>query len=160
MTLSFRNFISPEDLDHQYRIWTAATEGLPLPGAPPTPTSATTALSAEVPWGRLLAERGGQVVGYIGTHDPFQWKNLGMAVLFGFPWTWPQDGALERELYDRMLGATPGVYVGQKVDLYIQRFRRSWTHHHTFFRERGSARDLGLAHHDAPDGPPRRHAQG
>ncbi|MFM9995817.1 MAG: hypothetical protein ACKVU4_08455 [Phycisphaerales bacterium] len=60
-----------------------------------------------------------------------------MAVPFGFPWTWPRDGALERELYDRMLAATPGVYAGQKIDFYIQRFRRSWTHHHTFFRERG-----------------------
>jgi hypothetical protein len=138
MTLSFRNFIGPEDLDHQYRIWTAATEGLPFAWrSTDTYVRHNGAHAPKFPGARLFAERGGQVVGYIGTHDPIQWQTLGMAVLFGFPWTWPQDGALERELYDRMLAATPGVYAGQKIDLYIQRFRRSWTHHHTFFRERG-----------------------
>ena len=40
-------------------------------------------------------------------------------------------------LAGRMLEATPGAYAGQKIDFYIQRFRRSWTHHHTFVRERG-----------------------
>jgi hypothetical protein len=138
MALSFRTFMGPEDLGHQYRIWTAATEGLPFAWrSTETNVRHISAHAPKFPGSRLFAERGGQVVGYIGTHDPFQWKTLGMAVPFGFPWTWPRDAALERELYDRMLAATPGVYAGQKIDFYIQRFRRSWTHHHTFFRERG-----------------------
>jgi hypothetical protein len=140
MTVTFRPFRGPEDLDHQYRIWTAATEGLPFAWrSTEANVRHISAHAAKFPGARLFAERGGQVVGYIGTHDPFQWKDFGMAVPFGFPWTWPRDGALERELYDRMLEATPGVYggAGQKIDFYIQRFRRSWTHHHTFLRERG-----------------------
>jgi hypothetical protein len=62
---------------------------------------------------------------------------MGMAVPLGFPWTFPRDAGLERELYDRMLAATPGVYAGQRIDFYIQRFRASWAHHHAFVRERG-----------------------
>lgn len=138
MTTTFRPYRSPEDLHHQYRLWTAATEGLPFAWrSTETNVRHISAHAPKYPGSRLFAERGGQVVGYIGTHDPFQWKALGMAVPFGFPWTWPRDGALERELYDRMLGATPGVYAGQKIDFYIQRFRRSWEHHHAFIRERG-----------------------
>ncbi len=138
MPLSFRPYRGPEDLAHQYRIWTAATEGLPFAWrSTETNVRHISAHAPKFPGSRLFAERDGQVVGYIGTHDPFRWKTLGMAVPFGFPWTWPRDGALERELYDRMYAATPAVYAGQKIDFYIQRFRRSWTHHHTFFRERG-----------------------
>jgi hypothetical protein len=136
--VTFRPYRSPEDLDHQYRLWTAATEGLPFAWrSNPTNVRHISAHAAKFPGARLFAERGGQVVGYIGTHDPFQWKDFGMAVPFGFPWTSPRDEALERELYDRMLEATPGVYAGQKIDFYIQRFRRSWKHQHDFLRERG-----------------------
>jgi hypothetical protein len=141
MPLTFRPYTGPKDLDHQYRIWTAATEGLPFAWrSTETNVRYISSHAPKFPGSRLFAERdgpGGEVVGYIGTHDPFQWKTLGMAVPFGFPWTWPRDGALERELYDRMFASTPSVYAGQKIDFYIQRFRRSWTHHHAFLSERG-----------------------
>lgn len=135
---TFRNYAGPEDLDHQYRIWTAATEGLPFAWrSNVTNVSHISAHAAKFPGARLFAQRDGEVVGYIGTHDPFQWKDFGKAVPFGFPWTWPRDEGLERELYERMVEATPRAYTGQRVDFYIQRFRRSWERQHAFLQERG-----------------------
>jgi hypothetical protein len=138
MTTTFRNYRDERDLDTQYRLWLATTEGLPFAWkSNPTNVKHISQHAAKFPGARLFAERDGRAVGYIGTHDPFAWKDQGMAVPFGFPWTIPHDAALERELYDRMLAETPGVYAGQKVDFYIQRFRASWSRHHAFVRERG-----------------------
>lgn len=134
----FRPYSGPADAQRQYDLWLRATEGLPYAWRSNlTNVRALSRHAPEHPGARLFAERDGEVVGYIGTHAPFQWKDLGMAVPFGFPWTWPRDEAIERELYDRMLEATPGVYAGQKIDFYIQRFRRSWKHHHALLAARG-----------------------
>jgi hypothetical protein len=138
MITTFRNYRDERDLEAQYTLWLRATESLPF--AWKSTEANVRHISQHVsrfPGARLFAERGGKIVGYIGTHDPFQWKNLGSAVPFGFPWTVPEDPSVERALYDRMLAATPGVYAGERIDFYIQRFRASWARHHAFLRERG-----------------------
>jgi hypothetical protein len=155
MPLTFRPYTGPKDLDHQYRIWTAATEGLPFAWrSTETNVRYISSHAPKFPGSRLFAERdgpGGEVVGYIGTHDPFQWKTLGMAVPFGFPWTWPRDGALERELYDRMFASTPSVYAGTLPPIMDTPPRLS--------QRTRLARSLGRSHLDPPRWQDHRHAQ-
>jgi hypothetical protein len=141
-----REYRGPEDLQAQYRVWTLATEGLPFAWrSNMTNVRHISQHAARYPGARLYAERDGEVVGYIGTHDPLAWPGLGMAVPFGYPWTWPADSTLAAALYERMLEATPRVYAGQRIDLYIQRFRGSWEGLHAFVRQRG----WGVARRDA-----------
>src|SRR4051794_9912990 len=67
--ITFRPYRSPEDLDHQYRLWTAATEGLPFAWrSNPVNVRHISQHAPKYPGSRLFAERDGQVVGYIGTH--------------------------------------------------------------------------------------------
>jgi hypothetical protein len=87
---------------------------------------------------RLYAERDGCLVGYIGTHPPVRWDTGEWLIPFGFPWTHPVDPALEAELYDRMLTATPSVYAREtRAAGYVQRFRGSWARQLQFIGDRG-----------------------
>jgi hypothetical protein len=135
----FRHYEGPEDADRQYELWLRATADLPRAW----PSSRTNVRSltkpAEVhPKARIYAERlDGTLAGYIGSHPPFDWPPLGSAIPFGFPWTYPIDEGLEKELYDRMLRATSEAYAGEKMDVYVQRFRESWTRQIEFLLARG-----------------------
>ncbi len=101
---------------------------------------------AEYPKCRLYAERSdGTLLGYIGTHPPFEWiasqhgppaESLGWAIPFGFPWTYPVDEQLEIALYEEMIRATPQIYSQFQRTIYIQRFRESWPRQIAFLTRR------------------------
>ena len=135
----FRPFLGPEDADRQYDLWLRATEGLTYSWrSTPGNVRALMAHVPRCPNARIYAETGGRLVGYIGVHEPIGWNaGAGVALPFGFPWTYPIDPELEVRLYDRMISAAPGLYPAQRADFYVQRFRASWSRHHAFLRARG-----------------------
>lgn len=166
---SIREFRSLEDARPQYELWLRATAGLPRAWR-----SCLRNVEHQLREGlryprcRLYAERpDGSLLGYIGTHPPFEWiisqhgppaESLGWATPFGFPWTDPKDEALEAALYDQMIRVTPEVYHEYRRDIYIQRFRESWSRPLEFLEHRGWRRHarvplLGRAIDD-PGGPP------
>ncbi len=137
-----------EDARPQYELWLRATENLPRAWRSCLENVEHQLRHvANYPRCRLYAEDSrGTMLGYIGTHPPFEWiasqhgppaRSLGWAIPFGFPWTHPHDVALEAALYDEMIRVTPEIYSDFKRDIYIQRFRESWSEPLAFLGERG-----------------------
>ncbi len=136
--VTFRETIGPIDADRQYTLWRRATEGLPLAWSSSLANArALAARAARFPGSRLYAERNAELVGYIGTHPPFDWGEMGVTAPFGHPWTWPRDEALAGELYTRMLEAVPRVYAVEKPRMLLQRFRSTWSEQLAFMEARG-----------------------
>jgi hypothetical protein len=144
-----------EDARPQYELWLRATA--PLPRAWRSclrNVEHQLQNGLRYPKCRLYAERpGGRLIGYIGTHPPFEWvasehgppaQSLGWVIPFGYPWTHPHDEALEATLYDEMFRITPEVYADSQRDIYIQRFRESWSQHLSFLEQRGWRRHARL----------------
>jgi len=145
---AIRPFRSVADSRPQYELWLRATESLPRAWRSCLRNvESQLELAARYPNCRLYAERpDGTLLGYIGTHPPFEWigaqhgppsRALGWAVPFGFPWTDPLDKDLAAALYDEMIRVTPEIYADFPRDIYIQRFRESWSRHLAFLTERG-----------------------
>ncbi len=134
-----RPYVGPQDVDHQYALWLRATEGLPYAWRSNlTNARCVSQHAAQQPHARWYAERDGALVGYIGTHPPVQWSTGEWLMPFGFPWTHPHDGGLERSLYDQMLAVVGDLYpAAARPAGYVQRFRGSWAHHLSFLAERG-----------------------
>lgn len=137
-----------QDAEQQYELWLRATANLPRAWRSCVENVRYQLQHTErYPRCRLFAERPDEtLIGYIGTHPPFEWiaadhgppaENLGWAIPFGFPWTHPFDTDLEVALYDEMIRITPEIYADFKRDIYIQRFRESWTRHLEFLEQRG-----------------------
>jgi hypothetical protein len=135
----FRHYEGPEDAETQYQLWLRATDDLPRAWASNmTNVRHCMAEAASHPQSRIYAENAdGEMVGYIGTHMPFEWFPGGWTLPFGFPWTYPVDTGLEADLYDRMFTITPQTYPGMKRNLYVQRFRESWQRQIEFMTARG-----------------------
>jgi hypothetical protein len=138
-SLRFRDYHGPEDIENQYLLWQKATDGLVYAWrSNMTNARYLGAQAQKYPGARIYAEtESGELMGYIGTHPPFEWEPGRWAVPFGFPWTYPTDEGLERELYDRMRSQTPIVYGGLKMDFYVQRFRSLWKRQLEFMAARG-----------------------
>jgi hypothetical protein len=134
-----RPYTGPQDLVRQYELWLKATDGLPYAWRSNlTNAHYVSQHAADYPRARWYAERDGALVGYIGTHPPVKWPTGEWLMPFGFPWTHPYDGGLERALYDQMVAAVVGLYPeAARPAGYVQRFRGSWTHHLSFLAERG-----------------------
>jgi hypothetical protein len=137
-----------KDARPQYELWLRATK--PLPRAWRSclkNVEQQLRHAAQYPKSRLYAERSdGTLLGYIGTHPPFEWiatqhgppaRSLGWAIPFGFPWTAPLNEQLEVALYEEMIRVTPEIYAESPRDIYIQRFRESWSRELTFLEQRG-----------------------
>lgn len=138
--IRIRPYREPADADRQYELWLRATAGLPYAWrSNRTNARHITRVAEEFPEARLYAEdSSGRLVGYIGTHPPVDWEPGLSLIPFGFPWTDPQDPDLERDLYERMLAATPKLYPDHaRAAGYVQRFRASWHHQISFLMERG-----------------------
>lgn len=146
--LTIREFRGESDARPQYELWLRATA--PLPRAWRSclrNVESQLEQAVQFPKSRLYAEGSdGTLLGYIGTHPPFEWiasqhgppaRSLGWAIPFGFPWTDPVNEALEAALYDEMIGVTSEIYSAFQRDVYIQRFRESWTRHVAFLEHRG-----------------------
>jgi hypothetical protein len=143
---TFRNYAGPQDAAPQYELWLRATESLPYAWRSNlTNVRYQLRHADQYPGCRIYAERAGRLVGYIGTHPPFDWTDDWRVIPFGFPWTDPVDAALEDELYNRMMDATPRVYADAPPAVaYVQRFRGSWARHRAFMAARGWARRWAL----------------
>ena len=144
-----------DDARPQYELWLRATDALPRAWR-----SCLRNVEHQLRQGlayprcRLYAERpDATLVGYIGTHPPFEWiadqhgppaQSLGWAIPFGFPWTDPHDERLEQELYDEMIRVTPKAFGEFRRDIYIQRFRESWSYHVGSLEQRGWRRHARL----------------
>ena len=136
------------DAGPQYTLWLRATDTLHRPWRSCLRNVEQQLRHVEkYPKCRLYAERPDEaLLGYIGTHPPFEWiasqhgppaKSLGWAIPFGFPWTYPLDERVEAALYDEMIRVTPKIYAKFKRDIYIQRFRESWSRPIAFLERRG-----------------------
>lgn len=137
-----------EDAQPQYELWLRATEGLTRAWRSSLRNvEHQLGNVAQYPKCRLYAEGSdGALLGYIGNHPPFDWiasqhgppaKSLGWAIPFGLPWTSPHDEGLEEALYDEMIRVTPEIYSEFTRDIYIQRFRESWTQRIAFLERHG-----------------------
>gem|GEM_PF-1828632 len=137
-----------QDARPQYELWLRATETLPRAWRSCLENVEHQLRHvAEYPQCRLYAERAdGTLLGYIGTHPPFEWiatqhgppaRSLGWAIPFGFPWTYPVDERIEVALYEEMIRVTPEIYAAFQRDIYIQRFRESWSRPLAFLKQRG-----------------------
>jgi hypothetical protein len=136
--VTFRGTAGPIDADRQYTLWLRATESLPLAWSSSLANArALAARAAAHPGSRIYAEKDAEMVGYIGTHPPFDWGDMGPTAPFGFPWTWPRNDELAIELYTRMLEAVPRAYSRDKPRTLIQRFRSTWSEHLAFVSARG-----------------------
>ncbi len=132
----------------QYKLWLAATSHLPRAWRSSLVNVEHQLVQAkEFPFCRIYAEdQSNQLVGYIGSHPPFDWKaelhgppyeNLGWAIPFGFPWTWPRNTNLAERLYREQENRIPEIYSAFRRDIYIQRFRESWSEQLDFLRQHG-----------------------
>ena len=137
-----------EDARPQYDLWLQATQALPRAWRSCLENVEHQLRHvATYPKCRLYAEDSrGTMLGYIGTHPPFEWiasqhgppaESLGWAIPFGYPWTHPYDETLEAALYDEMIRVTPEIYGDFQRDIYIQRFRESWSRPLAFLQQRG-----------------------
>lgn len=144
-----------EDARPQYELWLRATANLPRAWRSSLRNvEYQLGHASRYPKCRLYAERSdGTLVGYIGTHPPFEWvgsqhgppaESLGWAIPFGYPWTDPLDAALEAALYGQMVRVTPELYADFRRDIYIQRFRESWSRHLAFLEQHGWRRHARL----------------
>ncbi len=145
---TIRGFRSVEDAQPQYELWLRATANLPRAWR-----SSLRNVEYQLSHGpkypncRLYAEgNDGELLGYIGAHPPFEWiasqhgppaDSFGWAIPFGFPWTDPLDESLEAALYDEMIRVTPETFAEFQRDVYIQRFRESWSQHIARIEQRG-----------------------
>lgn len=113
-----REYRGADDAHRQYELWLSATAELPRAWRSCLRNVEHQLEQAkQFPRCRLYAERAdGSLLGYIGTHPPFEWvasqhgppaRSLGWAIPFGFPWTHPLDEALEVALYNEMIRITP-----------------------------------------------------
>lgn len=145
---TIRPFRSMADAAPQYALWLEATAHLPRAWRSCLRNvEHQLAQAAAAPGCRLYAERpDGSLAGYIGVHPPFEWspaahgppsEPLGWAIPFGFPWTFPRDPSLEVVLYDEMARSIPETFAASRRDIYIQRFRETWTEHIGFLTARG-----------------------
>jgi len=148
-----RKFRGKQDARQQYDLWLDATADLPRAWRSCLRNVEHQLEQAkQFPKCRLYAESpGGELLGYIGTHLPFERlasqhgppaESLGWAIPFGYPWTHPHDPALAANLYDEMILTIPQEYADFKRDIYIQRFRESWSRQLSFLEERGWRRHL------------------
>lgn len=136
--VTFRGCVGPIDADRQYLLWLHATAKLPLAWSSSLTNARALAFRAAQHHGsRIYAERDGQLVGYIGTHPPFDSGDMGLTAPFGYPWTFPHNPALAAELYTRMLESLPLAYKDDKPRAIIQRFRSTWTEQLSFVAARG-----------------------
>lgn len=145
---TIRPFRGPQDASPQYELWLRATEDLPRAWRSSLRNvDYLLKQGTKYPRCRLYAERAdGTLLGYVGTHPPFDWEAethgppneaLGWAIPFGYPWTDPLDEKLAAALYDEMIAAIPEMYADLQRDVYIQRFRESWTYPIDFLKQRG-----------------------
>ena len=145
---TIREFRGPEDAPRQYELWLHATADLPRAWRSCLRNvEHQLGQARRYPKCRLYAEgAGGEMLGYIGTHPPFEWlaaqhgppaQSLGWAIPFGYPWTHPHSDTLEAALYDEMIRVTPEVYADSQRDIYVQRFRESWSRQIAFIEARG-----------------------
>lgn len=160
-----RDYRGIDDARPQYELWLRATAHLPRAWRSCLRNVEHQLEQANrFPKCRLYAERpSGNLIGYIATHPPFEWvasqhgppaESLGWAIPFGYPWTHPLDETLEVALYDAMIRATPEAYAAFKRDIYIQRFRESWSRHLSFLESRGWRRHARLPLLGRPVGDP------
>ncbi len=144
----FREFQGPADARRQYELWLRATADLPRAWRSCLRNVEHQLEDAAAnPRCRLYAESAdGTLRGYIGNHSPFEWladqhgppaESLGWTIPLGFPWTDPLDEDLEAALYDAMIRAIPEIYADFSRDIYIQRYRESWSRHIAFLEQRG-----------------------
>lgn len=143
-----RESLGIKDAGPQYELWLRATEDLSRAWRSSLRNVEHQLRHvAAYPKCRLYAEdSNGAMLGYIGTHPPFEWiasqhgppaRSLGWAIPFGYPWTHPCDKEIEAALYDEMIRVTPEIYSGFQRDIYIQRFRESWSRPLSFLEHRG-----------------------
>ena len=144
---TIRPFRSMADAAPQYALWLEATARLPRAWRSCLRNVEHQLAQADAaPGCRLYAERpDGSLAGYIGVHPPFEWspqahgppnESLGWAIPFGFPWTAPRDPSLEVVLYNEMIRSIPETFAASPRDIYIQRFRETWTEHIEFLTTR------------------------
>jgi len=130
MTITFRNYRGPEDLDLQNAFWVQATRDLPWCWKP-TLSPALYAQGAKFdPRSRCFAFAGDRLVGYMS------FTGEGEFVSLGYPWVLPgYEGELQEQLYDAVYDFAASPEYGGKR--FAQRFREQWTDQISFFERHG-----------------------
>jgi len=130
MTITFRNYRGPEDLDLQNAFWVQATRDLPWCWKP-TITPALYAQGAKFdPRSRCFAFEGERLVGYMSFTGEREFVSL------GYPWVLPgYEGELQEKLYEAVYGFAASAEYGGKR--FAQRLRARWTNQISFFEGHG-----------------------
>jgi hypothetical protein len=130
MTINFRFYENPSDLDLQYEFWKNMTKSLPYAWkATLSPKLFETQPEFNVK-SRCFAFDGEKLVGYMS------FSGKGEFVSLGFPWVLPEyEGSIQDELFEKVFQFAISEEYGGKV--LAQRFRGQWTKQIDYFLSKG-----------------------
>ncbi|WP_088067203.1 hypothetical protein [Gottfriedia luciferensis] len=132
MTVNYRFYESPSDLDLQYDFWNKMTKSLPYAWKPTLSPKLFEQQSEFNPKSRCFAFDGDQLVGYMS------FSGKGEFVSLGYPWVLPEyEGKVQDELFEKVFQFAISEEYGGK--LLAQRFRAQWENQINYFLSKGFA---------------------
>ncbi|HEU5141136.1 MAG TPA: hypothetical protein VFT51_14265 [Bacillales bacterium] len=130
MTITIRNYQSPDDLRIQYDFWEKVTVDLPWAWKPTRSPSIFHNQHEFDPRSRCFAFDGDRLVGHMGFTGSDGFVSL------GYPWVLDgYEGALQEEMFDRVFGFASSRDYGGST--FAQRFRSQWERQVSFFQNKG-----------------------
>jgi hypothetical protein len=129
MTITYRHFESPEDLNLQYDFWIEATRTLPYAWKPTKSPKQFFTQKEFHPKSRLFAFDGKKLVGYMS------FTGKGDFVSLGYPWVLPEYKYIQDELFHQVYSFATSKEYGGKV--LAQRFRKQWEDQIHYFLNKG-----------------------
>jgi hypothetical protein len=130
MTIDYRFYESPTDLDLQYDFWNKMTESLPYAWKPTLSPKLFEQQSEFNEKSRCFAFDGDQLVGYMS------FSGKGEFVSLGYPWVLPEyEDTVRDELFERVYQFAVSEEYGGK--LFAQRFRVQWSKQIDYFLSKG-----------------------
>ncbi|HLG26307.1 MAG TPA: hypothetical protein VI423_00815 [Paenisporosarcina sp.] len=132
MTITYRFYKSPKDLQRQIDFWIAATNQLPFAWKPTLSPNQFIEQQQFHPKSRCFAFDGDKIIGYMSFTGSSEFVSL------GYPWVLSgYEGEVQDELYNRIYGFAVSEAFGAKM--FAQRFRSDWTQQIEYFLSKGFA---------------------
>ena len=130
MTITYRFYEGPQDLQRQITFWNACTKLLPFAWKPTLSPNQFIKQPQFHPQSRCFAYEGERCVGYMSFTGNQEFVSL------GYPWVLPgYEGEVQEELYRRVYGFANSEAFGGKM--FAQRFRSDWTQQIEYFLSKG-----------------------
>jgi hypothetical protein len=132
MSITFRHYVKPEDINLQYEFWQIVTKHLPYAWKPTLSPKLYQHQQEFHPKSRYFAYDDDKLVGYMS------FTGQGDFVSLGYPWVLPEyEGSLQDQLYEQVYNFAASEAYGGKM--FAQRFRSQWTKQIDYFLAKGFA---------------------